>query len=164
MIRVAAARPVAQRHRGGCAAFARVNIELVAGSEQAEVEEVDLNAGLFKHLLRPLDHAEGLGDFAGAGAVVAGRSADQQHPALASCLAPARLRFFDLVLGLQPFDRHVVIGVGIAWASLAGYRRLAAFFIRLPGNRFDARNRFIFGTKGRVDERFDEALMKLAAR
>ena len=44
VVRVAAARPVAQRHRGRHAALARMDVAAVVGGEQAQVEQVDLDA------------------------------------------------------------------------------------------------------------------------
>ena len=83
MVRIAAAGPVAQRHRGRDAALARMDLAAVVRGQQAEVEHVGLHAAALEHLARELRQPPGLGDLAGTGAVVARRTIDQQHARVA---------------------------------------------------------------------------------
>ena len=164
MVRVAAARPVAQRHGGGHATFAGMNVQVVARRQQAQVQHIGLEFRLLQHFLRPLQHAKGLGDFARAAAIIARRAANQQHARGGAGVLPQRCGLFNPLLGFQPFNRQVVVRVSVAGACLTRQRRLAALLVGLPGDRFDARNRFVFEPVGGVEKGFHEAFMKQLAR
>jgi hypothetical protein len=56
-----------------------MDVQLVAGGQQAQVQHVGVHGGAFERGFGDIEKPPGLGDFAGAGAVVAGRAADEQH-------------------------------------------------------------------------------------
>ena len=92
VVRIAAARPVAERHRGRHAALAGVDLAAVFRREQAQVEEVDLDPVLREHLADEAGEAERLRDLARAGAVVARRAADHERARRRLRVGPGRLR------------------------------------------------------------------------
>jgi hypothetical protein len=73
---------VAERHRGRDARLAWENLPSVFRGEEAQVEEVALEAIRRRHdLARKLREAEGLRHLAGARLVVTWCPVDEQHPA-----------------------------------------------------------------------------------
>src|SRR5476649_2254270 len=79
MVRITAARPVAQRHRARHATLAWVDAAAVLGGHQAQVEHVRLGTQVLHHMARALGEAPGFGDLARTSAVVARAAADDQH-------------------------------------------------------------------------------------
>jgi hypothetical protein len=104
VVRIARAGPVAQRHRRRDATLAWVDRATVLGGQAAQVQQIDRGAGGVKHFLRHLHKAERLGRFAGARAVVAGRTADQQHARRSAGVLLGLLRALDSVSRGQPIQ------------------------------------------------------------
>src|SRR6185295_7862198 len=75
-----------------------------------------------------------------------------------------RLRALDALARREPLDRELVVGVGIAGPGLACLRRLAAFFVVVPGDLLDAAERGALGVEVRVEEELAKALAEFLAR
>src|SRR5450756_1790326 len=69
MVRITAARPVAQRHRARHATLAWVDAAAVLGGHQAQVEHVRLGTQALHHMARALGEAPGFGDLARTSAI-----------------------------------------------------------------------------------------------
>src|SRR5688572_22362384 len=162
MIGIAGAGPVAERHGGGNAALARVNDPSVFRGEAAEVEQVELDPGGLDDLARDLDKAKGLGHLARAGLVGTRRAADAEDAQRCGGIAMALLRQRDRVAGGNPVQRQVVVGVGMARASLARVRRLAVAVIRIPGKVDQAPDLRRHGIERGIVESVAEAARDLA--
>ena len=152
MVGIATARPMTQRHRRRRATLARKNISTVFGREQAKVKHVGKDIGLFKNFAGNLQQPKCLGHLAGTGAIVARRTADQQHARRARRIGPAHLRLVDALLRRHPFCREVVLRIVISSTRLLGDRCLAALAIGLPGDLLKARDRLILGFEGWILE------------
>jgi hypothetical protein len=63
----------------------------------------------------------------------------------------------------EPFDRQLVVGIGVADAGLARHRRLAAVAIGVPCDRLEARDRRVLRAKRRIEERLAKAHGELGA-
>ena len=109
---------------------------------------MDEGRELFLHQLR---QPVGLRHLTGAGAVVARRPADHERTRGLSGVGPSRLGQVDPLARLDPFDRQVVVRVGIAGPRLACQRRLASLLVGIPRDSFEARDGPVFGAKRRVD-------------
>src|SRR6185369_9003178 len=163
VVRVAAARPVAERHRRRHAPFARMDLAAVLGGEVAEVEEVDFDLLGDEGVLDIAREAERLRHLARAGAVVARRAADDERARRRRRVALRCLGALDPLARREPLDREVVVGVGVAGTGLARLRRLALVPIVVPGDLLDAAERIALAIEVGIEEELPEALAELLA-
>src|ERR1035441_5422616 len=140
-----------------------MDVALVVRREQAQVEKIDLALFGHQHLVDEPGKTKGLRDFAGAGAVVAWRAANDECAGLCLRVGPDFLRALHALAGLDPIDRQVVVGVGVAGTGLPCQGRFTAIAVRLPSNRFQPADRHVFAAKGRVEVRRAKALAELDA-
>src|SRR5205809_7728614 len=113
MVRVTGAGPMAERHRGGDAGFAGINDATELGAQVAEIEEVDLEAGLFfDDFARDGGDAECLRHFAWAGLVGPGRAADEKNAGRRTQIFELFLSDVDSFAGFEPFNRELVLRIG----------------------------------------------------
>ena len=163
VVGIATARPVTQRHGGGHAGLAGVDVQVVAGGQQTQVEQIHLDTFGLQNLPRPLGHAEGLGDLAGTAAIVARRTTDQQYPRAGRWIALGFVGQQQAVAGSFPLHRQQVVGVGKAGARFCRQRRLVAVAVVVPGNFFDFSQRTLDRIEGRVGVGALELQVKLCA-
>src|SRR5450759_1273286 len=161
MVRITAARPMAKRHRGGNATLARVDPLAVFGGEEAQIERIDVEARILENLARDLGQPKRLGDFPRAGSIVAGRADDEQNARAGAWFPAFRVRALQPRAGVRPFDRQVVLGIGISLARCSSDRRLATILVGLPCDILDPRERRLLRREQRVLERLREAVVKL---
>src|SRR6185437_8290683 len=104
IIRVARARPMAERSSRREARLARMNVAAVLGGEPTQVQHFDRSARLCQNLARNLEQAIGLRHFAGTGVLAARRTVDQQkcRPRLI-CVATRGVA--DTLARVDPVDR-----------------------------------------------------------
>ena len=165
IVRIAAARPMAQRHRGRYAGLAWVDRAAELGRRTAEIEDLDMVAGeRSDRALRQLDQSPGLRHLARAGMLGSRRAVDEQDACGTVGVVVQALRLHDRVTRREPVDRKLVVRVGEAWAGLAGVRRLAAVRIGVPGRRRDRVQLLCQRREGRIGEARPEALLENLAR
>ena len=142
MVRVAAAGPVAQRHGGRDAALARMDVPAVVGGEQAQVEQVDLDAAAARAPRAPAARAGSVFEISpGQVPSLRGEPLMSEHARRRLRLGPRGLRArrcgpwprASRPRGRSPGRR--------SRAGLARDRRLAAFLVGLPGDHLDPRER-----------------------
>ncbi len=129
-----------ERHGGGHAGLAGKNLAAVLGVQQAEIEEVAGQAGLFHLFAGKRRQPKGLRHFARARLIVPGRARHQQH-------APGTCRVLLLAFGLlnpiarfEPLDRQLEVGIGEPGAGLPRARALVVLVVCLPGDLDDLGN------------------------
>ena len=109
IVRITAAGPMAQRHRGRDAGLAGMDGVAKFRCERDEVENVDGKSHAREHRLGELDQPPALRHFAGAGVLAARRSVDDQDAGVSLRIVVAALRGEDGVPRGEPVDREVVV-------------------------------------------------------
>ena len=67
------------------------------------------------------------------------------------------LRVTDGVAGRQPVFSQIIIGIGEAWAGLAGLRAFSRICVGFPGCRSEFRKLFLQFAVGRITKLIEEA-------
>src|ERR1700682_978414 len=153
-----------KRHRGRNATLARVEPLAVFGGDEAQIERVDVEARILENLARDLGQPKRLGDFPRAGSIVAGGADDEQNARAGAWFPAFRVRALQPRAGARPFDRQIVLGIGVSLARFSSDRRLATLLVGLPCDILDPRERRFLGREQRVLERLREAVVKLDSR
>ncbi|MGY4228576.1 hypothetical protein ACVMIH_005937 [Bradyrhizobium sp. USDA 4503] len=161
---IAAARPVAECHRGGDAGLAGVNLPAELGRQPRQIEHIDRQAHLAEGGLGDLDHAPAFGHLAGTRVLAARGAVDQQDMRRFVWIVVPALRFIDGIARGQPIDREIIVGIGKTGAGLAGNRRLARMTIGVPGAGDDRRKLRLHGLKDRIGKSLAVAPFEFIAR
>ena len=133
VIRVAAARPMTQRHRGRHTRLAGMNGLAELRRRAAQVENVDFETrSRLEGIVRDLDQAPRLRHFAGTRVLGARRAIDDEDARRSRGVIMTTAGVVDGVARGQPIDRDLIVGIGEAGAGLAGDRRLSAVVIGIP--------------------------------
>jgi len=164
MIGIATARPVAQRHGGGSATLARMDLAAEFRGDQAQVEKVRGARRLLEHLAHQPRQAPALGDFARTSTVVARGAANEQDARLRLGARLFFLRSLQPLARREPLDRKIVIGIGKLRPRLARHRRLAAFLVGFPRDHLDALQPRRLRRESRIGKGLEKALAEYLAR
>ena len=164
IVRIATARPVAERHRGRDAGLAGMNLPAEFRRQPRQVEDIDRESHFDEHRLGELDQPPALRHLAGAGMLAARRAVDDEHARLRGRIVVAPLRFKNGLAGGEPVDRDFIVRIGKARSRLAGQRRFSRMAVGVPRGRDDGVEFALQRPEGRIDEAAAIALLEFLAR
>ena len=165
MIGVAGTRPVAERHGGGDARFAGVNLAAVFGVDPAQIEEVHGEAAVpFEAFAHLCCHPECFRHLAGAGFIGAWRGGNQKDARLAAVILEALLSLLNGRSRFQPFEREFVLRVGKLRPGLPQVRAFPAVVVSLPRDGCKPLDFRCRSVESRVRKLRPVALLELRAR
>ena len=124
---------MAQRHRGGNARFARVDLSSVFGIDLAQIEQIHFEHGfLFDAFAHGACDAKRFRHFARARFIGAWRSGNQEDARLATVIHEALLSFLNGRACLQPLEREFVLWISKLRPSFPRLRIFATVVVGLP--------------------------------
>jgi hypothetical protein len=132
IIRVAATRPMTQRHGSRDAGLARMNLLAEFRGKAAKIENVDSQSHFLKHGFGYFDQPPGFGHLARTGVLAARRAVDQEDARCLVAIIMTALRGKYCLACREPIYRNLIIRIGKTRACLACHGRFSGIAIAIP--------------------------------